>query len=162
MQADASYRLNAKNTLRTGLYFSHERLTTDNTSQVFPADADGNQTSTVPFTIVDNTGGTSRLFGIYLQDEWKPMEKVTVNYGIRYDHLNSFVQEDQWSPRLGAVWQATPTTTLHAGYARYFTPPPSELITSSTIDKFVGTTNAPPSTLNSPVNRSGPTTSMSD
>ena len=151
LQADASYRLNGKNTLRTGLYFSHERLTTDNTSQVFPADADGNQTSTVPFTIVDNTGGTSRLFGIYLQDEWKPMEKVTVNYGIRYDRLNAFAQEDQWSPRLGAVWQATPTTTLHAGYANYFTPPPSELITSSTIDKFVGTTNAPPSTLNSPV-----------
>ena len=32
LQADASYRLNAKNTLRTGLYFSHERLTTDSTS----------------------------------------------------------------------------------------------------------------------------------
>ena len=151
LQADASYRLDAKNTLRTGLYYSHEQLTTDNTSQVFPADADGNQTSTVPFTIIDNTGGTSRLFGIYIQDEWKPIDKVTVNYGIRYDRLNSFVQEDQWSPRLGAVWQATPTTTLHAGYARYFTPPPSELVTSSTIDKFVGTTNAPPSTLNSPV-----------
>jgi len=151
LQADASYRLNAKNTLRTGLYFSHERLTTDNTSQVLPADTDGNQTSTIPFTIVDNTEGASRLFGIYLQDEWKPLEKVTINYGIRYDHLNSFVQEQQWSPRLGAVWQSTPTTTLHAGYASYFTPPPSELVTSSTIDKFVGTTNAPPSTLNSPV-----------
>src|SRR5262249_34445512 len=44
VQADASYRADAKNTIRGGLYFSHERLATDNTSQVFPADADGNQT----------------------------------------------------------------------------------------------------------------------
>ncbi|MBS0320485.1 MAG: TonB-dependent receptor, partial [Proteobacteria bacterium] len=42
-------------------------------------------------------------------------------------------------------------TTLHAGYARYFTPPPSELVTSETLAKFVGTTNAPASLLNSPV-----------
>jgi outer membrane receptor protein involved in Fe transport len=30
---------------------------------------------------------------------------------------------------------------VHAGYARYFTPPPMELISPTTIGKFVGTTN---------------------
>ena len=65
--------------------------------------------------------------------------------------MNSFVAQSQWSPRIGAVWKASPETTLHAGYARYFTPPPSELITDTTIAKFEGTTNAQPSTLNSPV-----------
>jgi outer membrane receptor protein involved in Fe transport len=151
VQADVAYRLDARNTVRGGLYVSSERLATDNTSQVFAADAGGNQTSDIPFTIVDNTGGHSRLYGIYLQDEWRPMKPLTVNFGVRYDKLDSFVDQSQWSPRLGAVWQATDTTTLHAGYARYFTPPPSELVTSETLDKFVGTTNAPSTLDNSPV-----------
>jgi len=70
---------------------------------------------------------------------------------VRWDQVNSFVSQSQWSPRIGAVWKATPSTTLHAGYARYFTPPPSELITDVTIEKFVGTTNQQPGTENSPV-----------
>jgi outer membrane receptor protein involved in Fe transport len=151
LQGDAAYHLDKQNTLRTGVYFSDERLVTDNTSQVFPADAQGNQTSTTPFTIVDNTSGTSRLFGLYLQDEWRPVRELTINYGIRYDRWNSFVSENQWSPRVGAVWELSADTTLHAGYARYFTPPPSELVTDSTIAKYEGTTNQAPNMLNSPV-----------
>ena len=37
---------------------------------------------------------------------------------------------DQLSPRLGLVYKATPDTTLHAAYARYFTPPPTELVST--------------------------------
>ncbi|HTP45458.1 MAG TPA: TonB-dependent receptor [Casimicrobiaceae bacterium] len=150
-QGDLAYRLNDKNTIRTGFYYSHERLATDNTSQVFPADTDGNQTSTIPFTIVDNTASTGRQLGLYLQDAWQPIDTLTVNFGVRWDKVDSFVSQSQWSPRIGAVWNATPSTTLHAGYARYFTPPPSELITDVTIAKFVGTTNQQPGTENSPV-----------
>ncbi len=36
-------------------------------------------------------------------------------------------------------------TTFHAAYARQFTPPPTELISVSTIQKFSGTTGAPAS-----------------
>ncbi|HTR58796.1 MAG TPA: TonB-dependent receptor [Casimicrobiaceae bacterium] len=150
-QGDLSYRLNEKNTLRTGFYYSRERIATDNSSQVFPADADGNQTSTIPFTIVDNTGSVGRQLGFYLQDAWQPIDDLTVNFGVRWDRVNSFVSQSQWSPRIGAVWKATPALTLHAGYARYFTPPPSELVTDATISKFEGTTNQQPSTENSPV-----------
>ena len=31
----------------------------------------------------------------------------------------------------------TPSTTIHAGYARYFSPPPFELIANETVQKFV-------------------------
>ncbi len=151
LQADVAWRLDHQNTVRSGLYWSRERLATNSTSQVFPADADGNQTSTTPFTIVDDTRGTSRLLGLYLQDEWRPTDALTINGGLRYDTVDAFVAESQWSPRLGAVWQVTPSTTVHAGYARYFTPPPSELITSATLSKYVGTTNAPATLDNSPV-----------
>jgi outer membrane receptor protein involved in Fe transport len=151
MQGDVAYRLNEKNTIRSGFYYSREQIGTDSTAQTFPADAAGNQTSTVPITIVDNTASTGRQIGLYLQDAWQPVEPVTVNFGVRWDKVNSFVSQSQWSPRIGAVWKVTPSTTVHAGYARYFTPPPSELITDVTIAKFVGTTNQQPGTENSPV-----------
>jgi outer membrane receptor for ferrienterochelin and colicins len=41
------------------------------------------------------------------------------------------------------VWLPTPSTTVHAGYARYFTPPPFELIASQSISKFVEPTGSP-------------------
>jgi outer membrane receptor for ferrienterochelin and colicin len=41
-----------------------------------------------------------------------------------FDGVSQFVVGGQISPRLNSVWQATPTTVLHAGYARLFTPPP--------------------------------------
>jgi outer membrane receptor for ferrienterochelin and colicin len=49
------------------------------------------------------------------------------------------------------VYKLTPKTTLHAGYARYFTPPPTELVTTDTIAASQGTTSAPAGTLNDAV-----------
>ncbi|KAG1390697.1 hypothetical protein G6F59_015111 [Rhizopus arrhizus] len=48
-------------------------------------------------------------------------------------------------PRVGVVWNASDSTTVHAGYSRYFTPPASELIASSDIALYDGTTNQQPS-----------------
>ena len=65
-----------------------------------------------------------------------------MNYGLRADRYKAFGRsESQLSPRIGAIWQATDSTTLHAGYARYFTPPASELISAGDIALFDGTTN---------------------
>ncbi len=36
--------------------------------------------------------------------------------------------ETRLSPRVNVVWRPTGTTTVHAGYSRYFTPPPFELV----------------------------------
>ena len=44
---------------------------------------------------------------------------------------------------MNLVWKVTPTTTATAGYARYFVPPPFELVAPTTITKFVNTTAAP-------------------
>ncbi len=76
---------------------------------------------------------------------------LTLNFGGRFDVVNAFTNENQFSPRINGVWKATPTTTLHAGYANYFTPPPLELVSSATISKFVGTTAEPEVLQNSPV-----------
>ncbi|MDE2462377.1 MAG: TonB-dependent receptor, partial [Alphaproteobacteria bacterium] len=60
----------------------------------------------------------------------------------------AFSSGSQLSPRVNAVWKPLAGTTIHAGYARYFSPPPSELVGSETIAKFVNTTSAPNSLIN--------------
>jgi outer membrane receptor protein involved in Fe transport len=105
----------------------------------------------VPFTIADSKSKTGYLYSAYLQDEWKITNKVTLNYGLRYDRMDEFVTASQVSPRVGIVYTPTDTTTLHAGYARYFTPPAFELVSDSTISRFAGTTNSSQGTQNDPV-----------
>ena len=141
MQGDG-YRLTDAHTLRAGFYFSGERGHIDNTEAVFPADDMGNQTSTTPFDIVDNTSITAWLYSVYLQDEWRPIQPLTVNFGIRYDLTDAFVHADQFSPRVGALYEFPTHTTLHAAYARYFTPPPTELVSTTDVQKFDNTTGA--------------------
>ncbi|WP_197329889.1 TonB-dependent receptor [Ralstonia syzygii] len=151
VQGDASYKLNDRHTLRAGLFVQRERFAVDNASTVFPADSTGAQTSGTPFTVIDNSSGSGTTLGVYLQDEWKPTDRLTINYGARYDHVNTIVSEQQLSPRLGLTYDLTSRTRLHAGYARYFTPPPTEKFDTTTVQKFIGTTNALPSDANTAV-----------
>ncbi|MGA9422244.1 MAG: TonB-dependent receptor, partial [Rhodanobacteraceae bacterium] len=141
--------LGTAHTLRYGLYAGSEHPVSDSISQVFPADVDGNQTSDVPFTIIDNAPHIdARTFGVYAQDEWNITDKLTMNYGVRADKVDAYVSQGQISPRLGFDYQVTDSTTLHAGYARYFTPPPAELISQTDIALFEGTTSQLPSNVN--------------
>jgi outer membrane receptor protein involved in Fe transport len=140
LQGDGSWRANDHHTLRAGVMAQHEPASTADNAQTFLADDDGNQSSDTPITITDDHHKEGVLAGVYLQDEWTITDWLTMNYGARFDQVNAYVDENQLSPRLGFVIKATPTTTLHAGYARYFTPPPLELIDNSTISAFSGTT----------------------
>ncbi|TDN61439.1 TonB-dependent receptor [Paraburkholderia sp. BL10I2N1] len=151
VQADTTYRLNDSHTLRAGIMFQEEHAVFDNSVSVFPADADGNQLSDQPFTIDDSNSKTGYLYSAYVQDEWKITSKLTLNYGLRYDRMDEYVQAGQLSPRIGLVYQPTNATTIHAGYARYFTPPAFELVSSSTVSRFNGTTNQSPTAQNDPV-----------
>ena len=150
-QMDASYRLNDRHTLRMGLFAQRENMVIDNTSTVFPADDDGNQTSLTPFSITDNSSIKGYLYGLYAQDEWKLSDKLTLNYGARFDQVNTVTKEHQLSPRVGLVYDWSDRTRLHAGYARYFTPPSTEKIDNTSVALFQNTTNALPSNANTAV-----------
>ena len=151
LQGDASLKLNDHHTLRAGLFAQRERVSVANAATVFPADDAGAQTSTTPIAIQDNSGIKGRLFGLYLQDQWQVVPALTVNYGARYDKVSSVTNENQLSPRVGLTYDVSATTRVHAGYARYFTPPTTEKIDITSVTRFLGTTNALPSDANTAV-----------
>ena len=151
VEFDASYKLTEQHTLRGGFLFSEQHATVGTATLVFPVDASGNQTSDLPLRIVDNRGKYGYFYGFYLQDEWKPFEQLTINFGGRFDIVDAFAHENQLSPRINIVYQPLSGTTLHAGFSRYFTPPPLENVDQSTIAKFAGTTNESAITKDSPV-----------
>jgi outer membrane receptor for ferrienterochelin and colicins len=146
-QTDASYQVNDAHTVRAGTYLQHDSATSDTTSSVLPIDDTGAQTSTTPEAIADNGSQAQEIEGVYLQDEWKALSAVTINYGLRFDHYSAYSSGGQVSPRVNAVWEVTSDTTVHSGYSRYFTPPPFELVGSETFTKFAGTTAVPPGTV---------------
>lgn len=141
VQAEGAYTLSDAHTLRGGLVVQADRATSATSSSVLPLDDSGAQTSDIPLSIVDNSAKTATTYSVYVQDEWKLTDQLTLNYGLRFDQFNAYRNESQLSPRINAVW-ALGGTTLHVGYARYFSPPPFELVAGETVSKFDNTTGA--------------------
>ncbi|HEY3694661.1 TonB-dependent receptor [Phenylobacterium sp.] len=144
LQAEGVYKLTDAHTLRGGLIVQADRSKSDTVSQVFALDPVTGAQAGPPISVADASRRNARTYSVYIQDEWRPFEPLTINYGLRYDQVENFRNEHQVSPRVNVVWRATATTTAHAGYARYFTPSPFELIASPSIAKFVGTSAEPP------------------
>ena len=151
LQGDVSYRLGEQHTLHAGLFVEREHFATRSESAVFRTDDDGNPITDAPIVINDGSllrGGTQ---GIYLQDEWRLQPTLTLNGGVRFDQTTTVTDERQLSPRLGLVYDFSPGTRMHFGYARYFTPPPTEIIGSTSLAKFQDTSNQQPSDANTAV-----------
>jgi outer membrane receptor protein involved in Fe transport len=143
-QADASYELGA-HTIRGGAMTLYESVSADTVTTVFPVDGLGDISPPgASAESIDQENEPHALFaGGYLQDEWKILSGVTINYGARFDYYDStFDNESQVSPRVNVVWQPVDATTLHAGYSRYFTPPPLETVPGQNITAFNGTSGA--------------------
>ncbi len=143
VQLDASKKLNATHTVRFGTELTRQVTQSQNSVSVFAADPTGAQSSDVPYTILDNSSKVGDLSSAYLQDEWQIDPRLTLNYGLRFDHVAAFINEKQWSPRLNLAYKLSSDTALHAGYSRYFTPPPQELASQESINLYTGTTNQP-------------------
>jgi outer membrane receptor protein involved in Fe transport len=142
LQSEGVYRLNDAHTLRGGVILQGERATSNSSTEVFPVNAAGAQ-SGAPITIADKGGKDQFTYSLYLQDEWKLAPQLVLNYGLRFDDVNGYRDEMQLSPRVNAVWTPLDGMAVHAGYARYFTPPPFELVGSQAVAKVVGTSAAP-------------------
>jgi len=144
VQSDAGYTLDDQHTLRGGVFLQSDHSISDTASQVLEADPLGpGGFGTTPTTLVDNGSATEWIYSAYLQDEWKPLADFTVNYGLRFDKFTAYTSDKQVSPRLNVVWQALVDTTLHAGYSRYMSPPPFELVGGKDITLFENSSSPP-------------------
>jgi outer membrane receptor protein involved in Fe transport len=63
----------------------------------------------------------------YFQDQFSPFENLTVSAGLRYDYSSLLVSEQQFSPRVGAVYFIPKTrTAIRASFNRLFMSPQVE------------------------------------
>ena len=81
---DIAYRLNEAHTLRAGLLLRTDKTQVTNTDTLEPLDAAGNPID-APFTVVDPSSLVGYTAGLYLQDEWRLTNSLTLNAGIRFD-----------------------------------------------------------------------------
>jgi outer membrane receptor protein involved in Fe transport len=143
LQGDGAYILSDTHTLRGGVLVEVDHASSRAASDVLLIDADpldaafGSQVGDTPFAIADNGAETAETYSTYLQDEWKLAYHLTLNYGLRFDQFDGFRIERQLSPRINLVWLPFDATTVHVGYARYFTPPPFELVADESVARFV-------------------------
>jgi outer membrane receptor protein involved in Fe transport len=146
LQNDVAYRLSDAHTVRGGFTVSAEHTRVSNVSTVLPADG-----SDAPFIIDDGSSKLGWVAGAYLQDEWHITNELTLNAGLRFDQMWQYVDANQLSPRVNIVYKPFERTTFHAGYARYFTPPPQVLSGPVNAAAFVSTFVPPDTTQQDPV-----------
>ena len=143
IQGDGAYRLNDANTLRAGLILSAEQSQNGNSSTVLATAPAGACGTAAECTIDDNVSKLGWTLGLYLQDEWRITDQLTLNTGLRFDQIWQFVDANQVSPRASLVYRPFPGTTFHAGYARYFTPASQLLAAPSNLSLYQNTTLQP-------------------
>jgi len=147
VNVDGSVKLARAHTARGGVSVSLQRAEIDTLDTVLPASWDSGSGTWdeipggLPTTITDDYTKDAVFIGGYLQDDWRPSDRIDVNAGLRYDLWSAYLTESQWSPRLNATWTPDAVSAVHIGYGRYFTPPPLELIQAGDLSKFDGTTN---------------------
>ncbi len=152
IQFDSSYVINDAHTIRGGFQLNAQGGEQNAVTTVIPLDGAGNQAG-APETFNNSSYVPAYSYGFYLQDEWKVTKELTLNYGGRMDfYQSSLIRQNQLSPRINAVYKIDKNTTIHGGYASYFTPPPLENIPQGTVTEFAGTTGAAtPGVPNDPV-----------
>jgi outer membrane receptor protein involved in Fe transport len=150
LEFDAAERISAAHTLRAGLTASVEKTAVQDLATLLPLDANGNPLPT-PVTVNDYTPKTGWTAGVYVQDEWRIRDDLTLNTGLRFDQMNQFVSANQLSPRISLTYVPFADTTVHAGVSRYFTPPMQAQATPSNLALFHDTVQQPAIALNDPV-----------
>jgi outer membrane receptor protein involved in Fe transport len=146
MQGDAAYKLNDAHTLRSGFTVTGESTKVSNVSTLLPSSG-----ADSPFVVDDGDSKLGWTAGLYVQDEWNITDQLTLNTGLRFDQMWQYVDANQLSPRINLVYKPFTGTTVHAGYARYFTPPQQALSGPVNASAFVNSLTPPDTTQQSAV-----------
>jgi hypothetical protein len=64
--------------------------------------------------------------GLFIQDDWKVRQNVTLSYGLRFETQNNFSDKSDFAPRVGLAWgiggnaKNPPKTVLRAGFGMFY------------------------------------------
>jgi hypothetical protein len=64
--------------------------------------------------------------GLFVLDDWKVRQNVTVSYGLRFETQNQFSNKSDFAPRIGVAWgiggsaKKPPKTVLRAGFGIFY------------------------------------------
>jgi iron complex outermembrane receptor protein len=125
-------KLGASHTLTLGTCYRTDESDTNDYEVPFYRSDDGAGASTF------YSGGKSKSWAVFAQEEWQVIDPLTLFAGLRYDTWEVYDgasgepgaeatydsnQESELSPKLAAVWKALANTTLKASVGHGFRPP---------------------------------------
>jgi outer membrane receptor protein involved in Fe transport len=150
IRLDYTHILNTQHLIKTG--FQIGRTQAVNKTRLFVFDRDA--VTGDPIGSVVSRDADNRLIGwrqeIWIQDQWTPTDRWTLNLGLRYDQIEYAISEGQASSRIGAAYKANHANVFHAFYGRLFTPPNLESLSFAKLNT-VGTTAEPENLTNNNV-----------
>lgn len=119
LQMDGDFHVDEHHILRIGGVFNYDTIRSRFRGSLQLSGPAGLGTAAITNRDKEHRTGTS----LFAQDEWKPADRLTVNFGARFDKLVGEVGGSSLGPRLNLVWAAASGTVLHGGYARYLVVP---------------------------------------
>jgi len=143
LQGDLSFQTGA-HTLGAGFYVGDYHVQNSVDSLVFPADADGAQTSTVPVSVLTGSSASNVISSLYVSDLWRLSNRLSLDLGLRGDDMTGYTHAQQLSPRINLLFRPDADTALHAGFARYLQVPSFLGIAPTTQAAYAGTSAAGP------------------
>ena len=119
-------QLSSKNRWKAGVYGFYQH---DHTSLALRSSQDPSQ------DLLQAQGLHGHLEAVFLEDQMRPADWVTLTGGLRYTHFAGQVVEDAWSPRFGASLRIPGTPLTARGFwGRYYQAPPLQTVAGPILD----------------------------
>lgn len=129
VRLDYTNQFTSRHLVKAGFQLDRTQAISKTRTAAFLLDAAGNP------DLADGVrffAGDNRKIGyreaVWLQDQFTPTDKLTLNLGLRYDYIQAYTNEGQVSPRVGAAYKFGQSDVFHVFYGRLFTPAPLEAV----------------------------------